>query len=642
MDYRREIDGLRALAVVPVILFHAGLSVFGGGFVGVDVFFVISGYLITSILLLENEAGRFSVTRFYERRARRILPALFLVVAVCIPCAWIWLLPNDMLAFGKSVVAVVLFISNLHFKSESGYFDTAVELKPLLHTWSLAVEEQYYLFFPLFMVMAWRLGRRWMFALLLVVAIWSLLAAQWGQASKPAATYFLLSTRGWELLIGSFTAFYAAKWEPLEHGRWLGEAGSLAGLLMLAYAIFAFDKATPFPGFYALVPTLGTALIIVFSTPRTLAGQLLGTPVFVKLGLISYSAYLWHQPLLAFARYRSLLEPSQAVLLVLCLTALVLAYLSWRFVEAPFRQKDRYTRRQIFVFSLAGSVALLTCGGLAWAFHGFESRAVAAHLPRDYFARSWIEYGGIAGVDGRACISEAGSLCRVHASPGHRKILLVGDSHSADFTSAFRRFTQSQQVDAWQISVGGCAYIPAHAKRHNGDCGRARKLVEESVDSVKFDEIFVVTNMDDHMDQVTKDARRLNMDAFIGLLSRMLGSGAKVTYFRPRPDFNASPTRAAALDQFQDLKVMRRPSRDYVAKRVAELAVDHPALRVFDQYGVLIRAGCGDVDCFNGHTPELVPLYRDAGHLTSDGAKLVFDALVASLVPTNASTSSMK
>lgn len=161
MEYRREIDGLRALAVLPVILFHAGFKIFSGGFVGVDIFFVISGYLITSIILAEKEAGTFSIMRFYERRARRILPALFLVMLTCLPFAWLWLLPHDMQNFSQSLIAVSAFISNILFWLTSGYFETAAELKPLLHTWSLAVEEQYYLFFPVFIILTWHLGKRW-------------------------------------------------------------------------------------------------------------------------------------------------------------------------------------------------------------------------------------------------------------------------------------------------------------------------------------------------------------------------------------------------------------------------------------------------------------------------------------------------
>lgn len=296
MDYRREIDGLRALAVLPVILFHAGFETFSGGFVGVDVFFVISGYLITTIILAELEQGKFSIVNFYERRARRILPALFLVMIVCISFAWFWLLPSDMKLFAKSFVAVSLFSSNILFWRESGYFDTAAELKPLLHTWSLAVEEQYYVLFPLFLIVTWRFGKRWVIGTLVVVAVLSLAAAEWGSTAKPAATFFLLPTRAWELLIGTFVAFYlqgTTTWQP---SRVLREVFSALGVAMLAYAVFTFSKQTPFPSLYALVPTVGTALIILFATQQTTVGKFIGNKFFVGIGLISYSAYLWHQP----------------------------------------------------------------------------------------------------------------------------------------------------------------------------------------------------------------------------------------------------------------------------------------------------------------------------------------------------------
>ncbi len=178
MNYRREIDGLRALAVLSVILFHAGFETFSGGFVGVDVFFVISGYLVTTIILAELEQGSFSILNFYERRARRILPALFLVMLVCVPFAWFWLLPSDMKDFSQSLVAVSVFASNILFWRESGYFDTAAELKPLLHTWSLAVEEQYYVLFPLFLMLFWRLGKRSILVMLGLVFVASLDVAE--------------------------------------------------------------------------------------------------------------------------------------------------------------------------------------------------------------------------------------------------------------------------------------------------------------------------------------------------------------------------------------------------------------------------------------------------------------------------------
>lgn len=362
MDYRREIDGLRALAVLPVILFHAGFETFSGGFVGVDVFFVISGYLITTIILAELEQGKFSIVNFYERRARRILPALFLVMLVCIPFAWFWLLPSDMKDFSQSLVAVSVFASNILFWRESGYFDSAAELKPLLHTWSLAVEEQFYVLFPLLLMLFWRLGKRWILFTLGILFVTSLALAQWAAYANPAAAFYLLPTRGWELLIGAFAAFYLSKANRHEFANIVSEIGGWLGVALILYAIFTFTKATPFPGLYALVPTLGTGMVILFATKQTTVGKFIGNKAFVGIGLISYSAYLWHQPLFAFARQASFAQPSHTFFLLLSALALVLAYVSWRFIEAPFRNKSIIGKGSVFIFAIFGSLNFFVLG----------------------------------------------------------------------------------------------------------------------------------------------------------------------------------------------------------------------------------------------------------------------------------------
>lgn len=329
MRYRAEIDGLRAVAVIPVILFHAGFSHFSGGFVGVDVFFVISGYLITTIILDELDKGKFSIVNFYERRARRILPALFLVMVVCLPFAWFWLVPQDLKEFSQSLVAVSTFVSNVLFWRQSGYFDAAAELKPLLHTWSLAVEEQFYVFFPLFLMIVWRFGKKWILVVLAFVSLFSLVLVHYAASISPAAAFFLLPTRAWELSIGCFVAFYLKRNSNDDVSKIGSQPLSLIGLLLILFSIFVYDKETPFPSLYALAPTVGTALIILFATQKTYVGELLGTKSFVGVGLVSYSAYLWHYPLFAFARHRSLGEPSEAIFIALSVITLILAYLSW-------------------------------------------------------------------------------------------------------------------------------------------------------------------------------------------------------------------------------------------------------------------------------------------------------------------------
>lgn len=372
MQYRTEIDGLRALAVIPVIFFHAGFNLFGGGFVGVDIFFVISGYLITNIILADIKDGKFSVVAFYERRARRILPALFFVMAICIPFAWILLTPFDLTSFSKSLIAVPLFLSNLFFWRDGGYFETAAELKPLLHTWSLAVEEQYYIFFPAFLIFISRFGRRRAIGAILLITTLSLIAAQLSSLYRPIANFFLLPTRSWELGIGALSAFYSAKQDLRPTSLFARQVLSSLGFLLIGVSIFLFNKNTPSPGFYILLPTLGAALILIFGFLDTWTGKLLSTKLLVGVGLISYSVYLWHQPVFAFARFYF---SSEQDILMLGLIAFVflLSYVSWRYVERPFRSQGLFSRRFIFISSIVGSILFIVFGFSSYQLFGSTS-----------------------------------------------------------------------------------------------------------------------------------------------------------------------------------------------------------------------------------------------------------------------------
>lgn len=272
MKYRREVDGLRTVAVLPVILFHAGFDWIGGGFVGVDVFFVISGYLITTIILNELDSGHFSIAGFYERRARRILPALFLVVACCVPLAYWLLLPDQLEGFSRSLMSVMVFLSNLYFRNEVNYFARASEEEPLLHTWSLAVEEQYYLVFPLLAIFLWKGGRRVFLVTTVSIAVASFVYADSQSLLRPDKAFFDTRGRVWELFVGSLVAMYMLRLRKTQPAKEIAEIGGALGLGLIAWACLTFEQSTPFPGRYALIPTFGAALIILFASPETYAG----------------------------------------------------------------------------------------------------------------------------------------------------------------------------------------------------------------------------------------------------------------------------------------------------------------------------------------------------------------------------------
>ena len=358
LKYRPEIDGLRALAVIPVILFHAGFEIFRGGFIGVDVFFVISGYLITTILIEDIENKRFSINSFYERRARRILPALFFVMSVCIPFAWMWMLPDALENFGQSLVSTSLFSNNiLLMLTSADYWELKAVYKPLLHTWSLAVEEQYYIIFPIFLLFAWRLGKSKVFWMIVFMAIVSLLFSEYGWRKDVAANFYFSPSRIWELLAGSIAAF-------IVHHRGVQKNNTLAflGLAAIIFSIFAFDEKIPFPSFYTLVPVLGVMALVLYADESTIAAKVLSTKVLVSTGLISYSLYLWHQPILAFARIYKREPLTDLFTYIIILSTLLLAIFTWKFVESPFRNKARFSSAKIFGLSACMILIFISIG----------------------------------------------------------------------------------------------------------------------------------------------------------------------------------------------------------------------------------------------------------------------------------------
>ena len=422
MKYRAEIDGLRALAVIPVILFHAGFEQFSGGFVGVDIFFVISGYLITTLLIEDIENQQFSLFDFYERRARRILPALLLVMLCCIPFAWAWLPPQAMKDFSQSLLATSSFSSNILFWLKSGYFDSANELKPLLHTWSLAVEEQYYVLFPLFLLSLWRFGKARLFWIIATLAALSLLLSEWGSRHSPTANFYLTPTRVWELFAGALTAFIVQG-----KGSKSNNALALSGLAAVVVSIFAFDENTPFPSLYALAPILGTVLILIYANNDTYVAKLLSTRVFVGLGLVSYSAYLWHQPILAFYRHATV-EQNTVTYIVLIGVTIILAYLSWRYVEQPFRSRTRINRSKFFWLTSVAIISVCTFGIMGNASDGFAKKRNKTLFKDLAYNSSRLDYIKCP----EALSKTTPTLDYCHGTSDKPNALLIGDSHADD------------------------------------------------------------------------------------------------------------------------------------------------------------------------------------------------------------------
>jgi len=340
LNYREEINGLRAVAIIPVIFFHAGFQIFKNGFVGVDIFFVISGYLITTIIIKDLINKSFSIKFFFERRARRILPALYFVMIITIPFAWILLNRNELSSYLISLISTTFFLSNFFFWKEIPYFASEADFKPLLHTWSLSIEEQFYIFFPFLLTFIYKLNKKLIIYAIGIIFILSLFLCFLGLKKAPNANFYFTFTRIWELSIGGIVA-YLIVYNKFNISKLSNDILSIFGLLIIIYSIFFanfYSEYIPAPFF----PTIGTALIIIFANKDTLVGKLLSAKIFVGIGIISYSLYLWHYPIFAFVKnYYN--EISLQLKFLITLLSFILSIFSYKIIEKPFRNNNFIT-----------------------------------------------------------------------------------------------------------------------------------------------------------------------------------------------------------------------------------------------------------------------------------------------------------
>ncbi|MEC7794584.1 MAG: acyltransferase family protein [Pseudomonadota bacterium] len=450
--YRPEIDGLRAIAVVAVILFHAHGPWLPGGFVGVDIFFVISGFLITTIIQSEITGGSFSILTFYDRRARRILPALGFVCACTTIAAFVVMTPGELRNFGQSLLATSLFASNIYFFLKTGYFAPRSEDMPLLHTWSLAVEEQFYILFPLILlVLAMRLSR-WTFQALAGLFFLSFAISVWLGPANPMANFFLLPSRGWELLAGSLLAFrYTSINAALDRAPALRTLAEFLGLALVCWSIFALDGRDLVPGLLALPVILGTVLMLAAMTDQSLVGRILSWKPFVVIGLISYSAYLWHQPIFAFLRLTTQNQSAAMIASALAFT-IALSWLSWRYVETPFRDRSRFGRGVILGSSAAMLAVFAMFGATAHMMRGLperfstDVRALAATIEASPLRET-------CHTDGVDFLTPEAS-CVIGAKQATWAVL--GDSHGVELAYVLGKELEKQGQAARQLTFSRC------------------------------------------------------------------------------------------------------------------------------------------------------------------------------------------
>lgn len=483
-SYRPDIDGLRAIAVLPVLFYHARVPGFTGGFVGVDIFFVISGFLITQILIREIDAGEFSLLRFYERRARRILPALFAVtLAVLATSSWLYL-PSDFAEVPRSALAALGFVANIYFFTQAGYFQGSAETMPMLHTWSLGVEEQFYIAFPVLLIVIARIAPAWRLRMVILIAMASLFWAVAKQADTDAFAFYMLPTRAWELLAGSLLAAGAL---PKIRALWLRQIVSILAVGAIIASVHFYSKETMFPGIMALPPVIA-AMILIHCAQGTWVGRALSLKGPVAIGLISYSLYLWHWPLMVFAQYAQVAKFSGIQPMIMIAISLVVAWLSTHYIERPFRNSQRISSKAILTSSLAGFLVLGAVSAALIAQDGWSSRF---SNQANQFAAATADFSPIRAE----CINDAIGPDRPACILGATRqpsAIIWGDSHAVELAFVLGEEYKRRDQAILQRSRASCPPVLSYDAPRDPKCTLFNAAtMQEIVDNPKITTVYM-------------------------------------------------------------------------------------------------------------------------------------------------------
>jgi peptidoglycan/LPS O-acetylase OafA/YrhL len=628
MKYRRDIDGLRAIAVLPVVIYHIAQSYLRGGFVGVDVFFVISGYLISAHILEETREGSFSAANFWARRFRRIAPA-YAVMMAAVTAIVLWrYFPFETVKYGQSLVASVLSVSNLYFWSTINYFNPAGETSPLLHTWSLAVEEQFYLLFPLAILAIRHFAPSRLTGMIMVAFAGSLVLCVATLAFSPAWGFYWIFARAWELLLGTVLALGVVP--PLAKG-WRREAAGLAGIGIMGAAMLLYTPYLAYPSYFAILPCLGAALVIHSGTDGdTLVARVLSLPPLVFIGLISYSLYLWHWPIIAFQKADWLLIQTPSKLVeraIVLVVSLLVATLSWWMVERPTRNRDKVSMRALLIGFGALCAVLLVVGAGIIVGKGFPQR----FSPPAIRVAAYMDYDFDRGMRvGQCLLSEDMPLARfdrvacLPSAPGKPSYLIVGDSHAGALASGL--LGAYPDVNLLQVTASGC--LPALEPQPYAaarSCEEAMRFaLEELPRQRRIDGIWM-------FGRYGNDERRIA--AVIAAAERLARAGQHVSIIGPNPEFRVALPRLLA-------KAEMRGEPDFAQAFLAPepIAADARLKRETAAHGLryvsLVDRLCGPRGCTT-EARRGVPLLFDGDHFTHDGAVAIANRIRPELTTPN-------
>ena len=548
LTYKPQIDGLRAISVIAVILYHVELyyndfKIFSGGFIGVDIFFVISGYLITSLIIKEiNETNSFSLINFYKRRSKRILPALFVMILISIIFAWNYLTPNSFIQYSKSIISSVFFFSNYFFYLEGLIYNAEGSLlKPLLHTWSLSVEEQFYIFFPLLLICVTKFLNKNFLTLFLILFISSLTISILTTSQNSVFSFFSTLSRVWEFIAGSLLAYLEIKNNKIEMIN--KNYCSYLGFFLIFFSFFYFDNNSIHPSFLTLVPIFGAFLIIASSNLNNFINKILSNFIFVKIGLISYSLYLWHFPILAFARNRGKVLSDFDKLELIGLTV-ILSLLSYFLVEKPFRKKNFNLKFfSIIILSFVSFFIFFTYQSIKTK--GFENRL---HVFLKKTQRVLLEHA-IEDKNGM-CFDRTKDFC-IFNENSKTNVIMVGDSHTGVLSDVLHKRTKLKKLNYISMNRGTCIYLPNFKKINKIDkqesfnCTlESKKAIDEVISSKPNSIIVLGGDFKAHFNDSDKDWKYendLNIDPLVGYIKsikKLLNNDYKVILIYPIPGPN--------------------------------------------------------------------------------------------------------
>ncbi len=625
MQYRADISGLRALAVVPVVLYHANAALVPGGYVGVDVFFVISGYLITAIIAGDLAKERFSFATFYDRRVRRIVPAYALVALATTAMAVATLPPVMLIPYGRALEYASVFLANRHFLATAGYFAPGAEEQFLLHMWSLAVEEQFYLLFPLALIVLSHPRLKPFRALVIwAVLLVSLYVATKNAIQRPNSAFYNFTSRAWELLLGSVLALGLV---PRLSGRWLPEALAATGLAMILAALALFDRTTIFPGLSALLPA-GGALLLIWAgeegrTP--VANRLLALKPLAGIGLISYSLYLWHWPILGFFKFHAGGDPGLVAGVLLVGGAVAVSILSWRLVESRFRRHGPASRRSELRSIAVGLLALAGLAGLGIALDlsgGLPGRASAEFLKAQ--AALGDQWRGTKACLQGPGLAPAGTQCRFgDPAPDAPVIALWGDSFANHHAPALDAIARDTGYGLLQVTKAGCfPQAPgagAGTTREDADCETFRSASLAALAADPKVTTVVIAGL-----WPAGAGLAPTMAALKVAVAQLAAAGKAVVLVGPPPDFGGGGgARCLIRKRFLGLdeSACDLPAATAAANAAPiEMALGEIGAQVSGVRVVLPRAAFCDALTCRPTLPDGSLGYIDSGHLNGAGS----------------------